>query len=130
MHSPQILQPDNLIKLANRIGETLFCREVIPGRKGVCCIKTDTYPLFFIYLFNDFSQVLKPVAHIGALAGGILNDCHHLFRILNRQINGLCNHSEAITLRSEEHTSELQSRGHLVCRLLLEKTKDTADSSY
>src|SRR5690625_6768608 len=24
-------------------------------------------------------------------------------------------------LRSEEHTSELQSRGHLVCRLLLEK---------
>src|SRR5690625_5456265 len=27
-------------------------------------------------------------------------------------------------LRSEEHTSELQSRGHLVCRLLLEKKKD------
>src|SRR5439155_19781080 len=25
--------------------------------------------------------------------------------------------------RSEEHTSELQSRGHLVCRLLLEKKK-------
>src|SRR5437870_13481680 len=30
----------------------------------------------------------------------------------------LCNHAGA---RSEEHTSELQSRGHLVCRLLLEK---------
>src|SRR5690625_6547582 len=27
------------------------------------------------------------------------------------------------TRRSEEHTSELQSRGHLVCRLLLEKKK-------
>src|SRR5690625_5437572 len=27
------------------------------------------------------------------------------------------------TKRSEEHTSELQSRGHLVCRLLLEKKK-------
>src|SRR5437870_11228000 len=26
-----------------------------------------------------------------------------------------------LTARSEEHTSELQSRGHLVCRLLLEK---------
>src|SRR5690625_6274173 len=25
--------------------------------------------------------------------------------------------------RSEEHTSELQSRGHIVCRLLLEKNK-------
>src|SRR5439155_13065392 len=28
-------------------------------------------------------------------------------------------------MRSEEHTSELQSRGHLVCRLLLEKKKHT-----
>src|SRR5439155_9340623 len=28
-----------------------------------------------------------------------------------------------IEVRSEEHTSELQSRGHLVCRLLLEKKK-------
>src|SRR5690625_5429598 len=29
----------------------------------------------------------------------------------------------SINARSEEHTSELQSRGHLVCRLLLEKKK-------
>src|SRR5207253_6238786 len=29
----------------------------------------------------------------------------------------------ATVYRSEEHTSELQSRGHLVCRLLLEKKK-------
>src|SRR5690625_6761554 len=28
--------------------------------------------------------------------------------------------------RSEEHTSELQSRGHLVCRLLLEKKKPSS----
>src|SRR5690625_6688211 len=28
-----------------------------------------------------------------------------------------------VWFRSEEHTSELQSRGHLVCRLLLEKKK-------
>src|SRR5439155_19782922 len=32
--------------------------------------------------------------------------------------------------RSEEHTSELQSRGHLVCRLLLEKKKSNKLSSY
>src|SRR2546422_2764354 len=30
---------------------------------------------------------------------------------------------ELMVLRSEEHTSELQSRLHLVCRLLLEKKK-------
>src|SRR5690625_6428726 len=28
---------------------------------------------------------------------------------------------DVVQVRSEEHTSELQSRGHLVCRLLLEK---------
>src|SRR5690625_6140710 len=45
---------------------------------------------------------------------------------------GLCLSSIGIALRtlgavirSEEHTSELQSRGHLVCRLLLEKKKIT-----
>src|SRR5690625_5715549 len=32
--------------------------------------------------------------------------------------------------RSEEHTSELQSRGHLVCRLLLEKKKQIATRSF
>src|SRR5207253_7403626 len=33
--------------------------------------------------------------------------------------------ARAAVWRSEEHTSELQSRGHLVCRLLLEKKKNT-----
>src|SRR5438067_3950407 len=33
----------------------------------------------------------------------------------------------ATGLRSEEHTSELQSRFDLVCRLLLEKKKDKTD---
>src|SRR5690625_5390357 len=35
-----------------------------------------------------------------------------------------CNDDDGILGRSEEHTSELQSRGHLVCRLLLEKKKN------
>src|SRR2546429_8825241 len=33
-------------------------------------------------------------------------------------------------LRSEEHTSELQSRLHLVCRLLLEKKKKAVETTY
>src|SRR2546429_6059796 len=36
-----------------------------------------------------------------------------------------CNIVARSKRRSEEHTSELQSRLHLVCRLLLEKKKDT-----
>src|SRR2546422_4642919 len=37
--------------------------------------------------------------------------------------------AEFILWRSEEHTSELQSRLHLVCRLLLEKKKRNAKGS-
>src|SRR5437870_11286680 len=38
-------------------------------------------------------------------------------------VSGDCWRERSPLLRSEEHTSELQSRGHLVCRLLLEKKK-------
>src|SRR2546429_4460717 len=39
-----------------------------------------------------------------------------------RVLSGIAGHSLCLD-RSEEHTSELQSRLHLVCRLLLEKKK-------
>src|SRR5439155_22210176 len=39
-----------------------------------------------------------------------------------RRCSGIASRA-GIVKRSEEHTSELQSRGHLVCRLLLEKKK-------
>src|SRR2546429_2677086 len=47
-------------------------------------------------------------------------------------INALVYHEDAGVIdapfkRSEEHTSELQSRLHLVCRLLLEKKKNNID---
>src|SRR5690625_7041535 len=37
---------------------------------------------------------------------------------------------KAPNVRSEEHTSELQSRGHLVCRLLLDKLKYSINLIY
>src|SRR2546430_8946739 len=37
---------------------------------------------------------------------------------------------KALRLRSEEHTSELQSQSNLVCRLLLEKKKREVDSVH
>src|SRR2546422_6270982 len=42
---------------------------------------------------------------------------------------GLVHLDHQPVMRSEEHTSELQSRLHLVCRLLLEKKKKTSTSS-
>src|SRR5437870_9061726 len=44
-------------------------------------------------------------------------------RILHKRSNTELIDDLKRTKRSEEHTSELQSRGHLVCRLLLEKKK-------
>src|SRR6266702_5389338 len=38
--------------------------------------------------------------------------------------------SRPAMIRSEEHTSELQSRGHLVCRLLLEEKKQIIYYNY
>src|SRR2546429_2846716 len=42
------------------------------------------------------------------------------------EISGSSKRNYLSTVRSEEHTSELQSRLHLVCRLLLEKKKRVA----
>src|SRR5690606_40092896 len=40
------------------------------------------------------------------------------------------NHSSGGRVRSEEHTSELQSRENLVCRLLLEKKKQGKEENH
>src|SRR2546422_3224487 len=46
----------------------------------------------------------------------------------DRRPAGLHPQAHARAARSEEHTSELQSRLHLVCRLLLEKKKKVTSS--
>src|SRR3989442_9518563 len=46
-------------------------------------------------------------------------------------VDGMLAHAvPSVPLRSEEHTSELQSRPHLVCRLLLEKKKQNHISDF
>src|SRR2546429_5967516 len=49
-----------------------------------------------------------------------------LVKLRASQING-CSYCIDMHTRSEEHTSELQSRLHIVCRLLLEKKKTHQD---
>src|SRR3989442_15799620 len=44
----------------------------------------------------------------------------------HRRVAGTAAPFVPVVVRSEEHTSELQSRPHLVCRLLLEKKKSLA----
>src|SRR6266496_5319581 len=62
---------------------------------------------------------LEPVAVAILVCGAAL------YAFLESVRSGLDDHLVAALPRSEEHTSELQSRRELVCRLLLEKKKKT-----
>src|SRR3712207_6871278 len=50
--------------------------------------------------------------------------------LAGRLVQGLRRGALQLSGRSEEHTSELQSRQYLVCRLLLEKKKKILQSYY
>src|SRR3989449_3894943 len=53
---------------------------------------------------------------------GVLEAVKNVNEVIGARLEGMS--------RSEEHTSELQSRLHLVCRLLLEKKKKTKKQIY
>src|SRR5690625_6738937 len=84
-------------------------------------------PSLFPYttLFRSgFLAALPPLDGVHRLvAGAHLRDHRLLLRAdpgLGAELHGVLGR-RALGRRSEEHTSELQSRGHLVCRLLLDK---------
>src|SRR2546422_7612100 len=73
------------------------------------------YTTLFRSTADDRSLVAVPYFHIfGALGGIVANTLAGSTQVLMETFE---------PERSEEHTSELQSRLHLVCRLLLEKKK-------
>src|SRR5437870_8379834 len=63
------------------------------------------------------------LADVAARGGGALGERERGREGEREGPDGRFSPSLPLSLRSEEHTSELQSRGHLVCRLLLEKKK-------
>src|SRR2546429_3282513 len=82
-----------------------------------------TPPIFIFFFFNDTATTeiytlslhdALPISFLGNNRGRSSNNQHSR--------NGAC----VAGSRSEEHTSELQSRLHLVCRLLLEKKKNSS----
>src|SRR2546422_11744670 len=83
---------------------------------------------FFFFFFNDTAttEIYTLSLHDALpILGKVLR---HLVASLGEphdleQLRGALRDPFLLLLRSEEHTSELQSRLHLVCRLLLEKKK-------
>src|SRR5437868_7693668 len=93
-------------------GPTLYMRgrrsredSTCPLRRGVQARHTSGIP----YASSDYHQKWTRITW-GCRAGA-------------NELKGFVPHG--VLLRSEEHTSELQSRFDLVCRLLLEKKKNT-----
>src|SRR3712207_1464142 len=70
----------------------------------------------YLVLFLTF--VIAPIVY------GLYISLHRYdFTLPNKPFVGLENYVDLFTPRSEEHTSEIQSRQYLVCRLLLDKKK-------
>src|SRR3989449_7684816 len=74
--------------------------------------RSTLFPYTTLFRSSDASHPAEPETRVIAGARAVAN--------LIQQLVARADH----TVRSEEHTSELQSRLHLVCRLLLEKKKD------
>src|SRR5690625_6973377 len=82
---------------------------------------SDSQRLFFLYCYGDHlvlhSFPTRRSSDLTLVAAGTTR-CSPSRPVRSSSAPG-------VAARSEEHTSELQSRGHLVCRLLLEKKKNT-----
>src|SRR5687767_15712834 len=81
---------------------------------------TETSPLSL----HDALPISRQVAGVTSLVVVIVAalSAYHLATLARRSLEETASRGDML-LRSEEHTSELQSLAYLVCRLLLEKKK-------
>src|SRR5690625_5310836 len=74
-----------------------------------------------LYMIVDHGVTVKDVLVEHAVYGDLRASVMVSTRAeVDQFVTAITKTNAAYLLRSEEHTSELQSRGHLVCRLLLE----------
>src|SRR5690554_6998151 len=95
--------------------------------RGMIQVDDSVLPFIFKELNSDlaiFTSALDSIikSYPKVQGGGQPYLSNTLQRVLNYGMNEMRNFKDEF-LRSEEHTSELQSRPHLVCRLVLETKK-------
>src|SRR3712207_7408767 len=87
------------------------------------------YTTLFRSVPVDVEEVVREVCR------GVPRDAGHpeqldrltQLRLGHPEVPGRLRDAHPVAVRSEEHTSELQSRQYLVCRLLLDKNNEMAD---
>src|SRR5438874_13591370 len=89
------------------------------------CIYIDLLRFFLYYFFFFFNDTATTEIYTLSLHDALPISAQAQFPRRGRSVLGLVPTPNigAFGVRSEEHTSELQSRRDLVCRLLLEKKK-------
>src|SRR5690606_40507815 len=65
----------------------------------------------------------NPAVTVGVLVARRIEPLEALVYVVCQVVGAIAGAAIIVAIRSEEHTSELQSRENLVCRLLLEKKK-------
>src|SRR5437868_7924932 len=98
------------------------------------CIRILLYPSCTLFFFNDTatSEIYTLSLHDALPIYRVFRNLDHEIR---RRDDGLARQARLRrqapgAIRSEEHTSELQSRFDLVCRLLLEKKKQHTPTPF
>src|SRR2546427_5005091 len=83
-------------------------------------------PVYFFFFFNDTAttEIYTLSLHDALPISIFFLDLGLVVRVLPNWGYRRC-----VRLRSEEHTSELQSQSNLVCRLLLEKKKQMSNQA-
>src|SRR3712207_8639992 len=88
--------------------------------------RSTLFPYTTLFRSNGFcrSYVIRSAVKAGLFSvGNSLSGTQRNSEELNYRVAAGEDSSRKLLFRSEEHTSELQSRQYLVCRLLLEKNK-------
>src|SRR3712207_8888108 len=91
--------------------------------------RSTLFPYTTLFRSNVETGNVSLKGHLLAIQGALNLTADEVGRILDDDDGKDLDTAELSLKRSEEHTSELQSRQYLVCRLLLEKKADLSGSS-
>src|SRR5690625_6129625 len=127
--NPVLIGEDVLARLGRTIQPTVFIGEHLEESDlpaGSDYVRTDNQRAAHEATSHLLGLGCRRPAYLGALELSEAQQEHSTSRLRLRGYHQALEEAGGIapaiqSVRSEEHTSELQSRGHLVCRLLLEK---------